>query len=59
MVGRSGAKTRAVKGSRDEASSLLRLADTVAGLVRDALEKDNELSKWLVRLSQEQVVREL
>lgn len=55
----TGVKTRAVKGGRDEASALIRLTDTVAGLVRDALEGDEELAKWVDKLSQERVLVEL
>ncbi len=59
QIRRSGVKTRAVKGGRDEASALIRLADTVAGLVREAMEADEELAKWVAKLSQERVLIEL
>lgn len=41
-------KVSKVKGARDESSSLIRLADALAGLLRDAVEGD-KLSKDLVK----------
>lgn len=41
-------KVNKVKGARDESSSLIRLADALAGLLRDATES-NKLSKDLVK----------
>lgn len=54
-----GIKTRRVRGEKDESNALLRLADALAGLIREADEGNDHYDKLVNRLQREKVVNEL
>lgn len=54
-----GIKTRRVRGEKDESNSLLRLADALAGLIREADEGNKNYDKLVNKLQEEKVVNEL
>jgi hypothetical protein len=49
---RLGVKTRKVTGTRDEANAMIRLADAIAGLVRDGIEGRKEHKALQAKLEQ-------
>jgi len=52
-------KTNKVKGARDESSSLIRLADALAGLIRDASEKQQWAKGQVEQLRRKKYVQEI
>lgn len=52
-----GIKTNLVRGKKDESSSLLRLADAVAGFVRDGIEKHSDYIVLFNKLKREHFIR--
>lgn len=54
-----GIKTRRVRGEKDESNALLRLADALAGLIREADEGNKNYDKLVNKLQKEKVVNEL
>lgn len=56
---RAGIKTRRVRGEKDESNALLRLTDTVAGLIRETEEGKETYSKLTRKLEKEGVLNEL
>lgn len=59
ILRRSGIKTRTVRGLSDEASSIIRLADTIAGLTRESFEGNKVLQAKTHKLSQEKFITQL
>jgi len=54
-----GVRIRKVRGEKDESNALLRLADAVAGLVREGSEGKENYTKIVKKLTKEKVVSEL
>ena len=54
-----GVKMRKVVGGRDESSPLLRLTDSLAGMIREAEENRKDYKKIADRLSEQGIVSEL
>jgi len=54
-----GVKIHKVRGERDETNAFLRLADAMAGLIREATEGVEDYSKRVRRLVKEKVINEL
>lgn len=52
-------KVNKVKGARDESSPLIRLADSLAGLLRDAYEGDKILKDFVQRLKNKKYIKEI
>ena len=54
-----GIRTKSVRGERDETNPMIRLADAVAGMVREAHEGDAHFSKFKKRLEEQGDITEL
>lgn len=54
-----GIKTRKVIGKKDESSAIIRLADAIAGLVREAHEGRTEYKKLKTKLKRNKLLHEL
>ena len=52
-------KVRKVRGVKDEADALIRLADAIAGFVRDCHEGDQELQPLLTQALQAKIIEEI
>lgn len=52
-------KVNKVKGARDESSSLIRLADALAGLLRDAYEGDQLFKDYVQRFKNKKYIKEI
>lgn len=54
-----GIKIRKVRGEKDESNALLRLSDSLAGLIREANEGNGQYEKLVNKLQKDRIVNEL